>query len=145
MWDEKDGNSQQQYYDALFQKDFLDNDWDKYNLHLNGLDSNYVPFPTFGDRYYFMDWVGDEFANNGTSYERYYEYKVGFINTGNKIADYAQELINFGYQNEPGETTKFVLNYDHIFLTYVTPAETGHADLYPQGIFYINHYTVSHQ
>ena len=141
LWDSKDGSSQQDCYDALFQKDFLDNDWDFNNFHLSGLDRNYVPFPTFGDRYYFMDWVGDEWAFNGGQYERYHEYKVGFINTGNRITDYAAQLIEFGYQNEPGETTKFVLGYDHISLTFVTPEETGHADLYPQGIFYINHYT----
>lgn len=141
LWDDKDGNYQQPLFEALPYKDFSDEAWD-FGFQLSNFDQHYIPFPSFGDRYYFLDWVGDMYGYTPVG-GRYQEFKIGFINTGDRISDYASELITLGYENDPGETTIFTMGNHHISLTYVTPQETGHADLYPNGIFYINHYAVS--
>ncbi len=140
LWDEKDGSYQQPIYEGLFNKDFSDSGWD-FSFQLSNFDSYYTPFPTFGDRYYFLDWIGDPYSWSQIG-QVYQDLRIGFINTGNKISDYATQLLDFGYEADPGETTKFTMSNHHVSLTFVTPEETGHADLYPNGIFYINHYAI---
>lgn len=112
-----------------------------------------IPFPTQGDKYYFVDNLNNAYKEDEVSY-----FKVGFVNTGDITSSYIQQLLDDGYTLDPryeGENSRYARalkypTYDYEkpqdWSSYVTSANV-HLSFddsrasYPQGIFYITFFT----
>ena len=112
-----------------------------------------IPFPTQGDKYYFVDNLNNAYKDGEASY-----FKVGFVNTGDIAASYIQQLLDDGYTLDPryeGENSRYAraLKYPTYeweepqdWSSSVTSAnvhlsfDNSRAE-YPQGIFYITFFT----
>ena len=121
-----------EFYENLDTREYSDTEWgyNFYSWHYSFYDG-WLPFPTDGDRYHFVESLRvEEFEP--------YPLRIGFINSGDITSSYALQLKAREYREASPETPNvFVTDYARVELEYVSAAETGRADLYPQGIFYI--------
>ena len=94
---------------------------------------DYVPFPTSGNRYYFIDPDYEDLSQySNNTYARF-----GFIDTGDITTAYAAQLLENGYQLVTGETSVFYSSaYSQTVKLVYTPAnQLSRPDIYTQGIF----------
>ena len=112
-----------------------------------------IPFPTQGDKYYFVNNLNNAYKDSEASY-----FKVGFVNTGDISTSYIQQLLDDGYTLDPrykDENARYsrALKYPTFDWEepqeYSTYAMSANVQLsfdntntkYPQGIFYITFFT----
>ena len=125
-----------EYYERRYVKgllqfvnyDFSSTDWDTTFDYL--INRELVPFPSNGDKYYFIDKIDYNSWNNTN------KNKIGFFNTGDITANYASQLLSSGFENVPGATNQFKLADDYSNYTITLSYEAASTN-YPQGIFYI--------
>ena len=96
------------------------------------IDKDKVPFPSKGNKYYFIDAI--EIENLSLPLNN---LKVGFIATGNIISSYSTELLDKGWTLVEDNTYKFNDSY-YIKLECVESENTSSPTIYPEGIFYLN-------
>ena len=110
-----------------------DSEWETYS---NWYNFRYeLPFPTDGNRYYFLDWFtenSDVFAN-----DRYTH--IGFVDTGDITSSFKTQLLNNGWELDAGETNKLSRGQYHVTLRFVESSACDRPDVYTKGIWYIDY------
>lgn len=114
-------------------REISEESWETYNNYYNF--NSYLPFPSDGDRYYFLD----RYTENEQAFGNYSNYThIGFINTGDISNTYRPQLLDSGWTLDEGETNKFSYGNAHATLRFVPSAQCDRPDLYPNGVWFID-------
>ena len=120
------------------QKDMSDTEWLWISTRMFSLANGKLPFPTDGNKYWFMD---DEVVTE--RWEDVRDTHFGFFDTGDISTSYLAQLGEGADMHRfPGETNKFYFNNDgkyvQVTTRFVSAEDTVNPTHYPKGIFYID-------
>ena len=124
--------------DEYEEKVFADDSWLDIQDDMFYFVRQKLPFPTEGNKYFFMD--NERVVDSGMGL---YPSHYGFIDTGDITTSYLTDLANSSQiQSIPGETNGFYAEWGSLYIKittrFVPAAETENPSKYAKGIFYID-------